>query len=107
MEVIHSPGARSFNQPGRSGAVGNFLTFNSLGEEFPSPTLRINKGALYDVVRLILPPLDEERVHYYAVVNWLIRNLPRSGLLEQISAADGFQPSLTSVVMHEKCNVHV
>jgi len=29
MEVIHSPGATSFNQQGRSGAVDNFLTFNS------------------------------------------------------------------------------
>ena len=29
MEVIHSPGATSFNQLGRSGAVGNFLTFAS------------------------------------------------------------------------------
>jgi len=27
MEVIHSPGVTSFNQLGRSGAVGNFLTF--------------------------------------------------------------------------------
>ena len=27
MEVIHSPGATSFNQQGRSGAVDNFLTF--------------------------------------------------------------------------------
>ncbi len=29
MEVIHSPGATSFNQQGRSGAVDHFLTFNS------------------------------------------------------------------------------
>ena len=29
MEVIHSPGATSFDQQGRSGAVDNFLTFNS------------------------------------------------------------------------------
>jgi hypothetical protein len=29
MEVIHSPGVTSFNQQGRSGAVGNFLSFNS------------------------------------------------------------------------------
>jgi hypothetical protein len=29
MEVIHSPGAASFNQQGRYGAVENFLIFNS------------------------------------------------------------------------------
>ena len=29
MEVIHSPGATSFTQQGRSGAVGNLRTFNS------------------------------------------------------------------------------
>jgi hypothetical protein len=34
MEVIRSPGATSFNQLGRSGAVGNFLTFHSFTRIF-------------------------------------------------------------------------
>jgi hypothetical protein len=31
MEVIHSPGATLSNQQERSGAVGNFLSFDSFG----------------------------------------------------------------------------
>jgi len=34
MEVIHSHGATSFNQLGRSGAVDYFLTFNSFVRSF-------------------------------------------------------------------------
>ena len=34
MEVIHSLGATSFNQQGRSGAVDNFLTFHFLARIF-------------------------------------------------------------------------
>ncbi len=58
MEVIHSLGVTSFNQLGRSGAVGNFLTFAYL----LIPRSRLSGKGRLGILGLLGVPFDSQEI---------------------------------------------